>query len=98
MCLEKIVEALLEAEDCVVNRGSSKGESLPQVFFFEEWVLAEQLRPVGICGQDLEHSAYCDPHAANAGLPSALSGIYSDSVETRKCSHAQNPIRNPNWT
>ena len=56
-------------------------ERLPKVFLFKERILAENLFPVAVSGQNLKDPSHGDSHSANARFASTLAGLDSDTVK-----------------
>src|SRR5215467_3896860 len=72
----------IDAEiDCAVNGSRCKSKRLSKVFLLEVRVLLEQLRAVGVGGEDFEHTPHGDPHPPNAGLTTHFPSLDRDSIE-----------------
>jgi len=74
---------LLMATKSSSTEAAALGESLCQVFFFEERVLTKDLVAIAAGCQNLEYPPNGDPHAADAGLAAAFGGLDGDAVKTR---------------
>jgi hypothetical protein len=62
-------------------------ECLPKVFLFQERILAEDLFPVAVSGQDLKDPTHGDSHPANTRFAATLTGLDGDAVKRWILSH-----------
>jgi hypothetical protein len=73
--------------DLVIHGGGRIPQHLLEVSLLEKRILAEQLIPVSVSGQDLENSSNRDPHTAYARFASAFPGFDCNAVECSALGH-----------
>jgi hypothetical protein len=84
---------VIQVVNLVIHSGGRIMECLPKVFLFKERVLAENLFPVTVSGQNLKDPSHGDSHSANTRLASTLAGFDSDAVKRWILSHPFQCIR-----
>jgi hypothetical protein len=72
---------VIQVVDLVIHSGGRIMECLPKVFLFKERILAKNLFPVAVSGQDLKDPSYGDSHSANTRFASTLAGFDGDAVK-----------------
>jgi hypothetical protein len=78
---------VIQVVNLVIHGGGRIMECLPKVFLFEKRILAENLFPIAVRGQNLKDPSHGDSHSANARFASTLAGFDGDAVKRGILSH-----------